>query len=117
MINQIEERNEKRHTLHVCIDYNNKKSFDFLMNNEKIDCNIKNGNGDTPLIHVCAVKSGKSGKSSFDIDVTYFIEKLVNGGADVNVKDLNGKTAWDIAIERERGDSVKLLIENCAGRC
>lgn len=60
--------------------------------------NFGNFAGETPL-HVAAVRSG-----------TEFIRVLLDGGADKSIMTLDGKTAYDCAVEYDRPEEITRLL-------
>lgn len=59
--------------------------------------NQKDANGETPLFY--AVRANNSGNCQF----------LINEGADVNIENNEGKTAYDIAVELEYEECIEIL--------
>jgi ankyrin repeat protein len=64
--------------------------------------NLKDSDGHTALIH--AAHSPIS-----DSDLAQFVSLLVSAGADLNAKDRKQKTASDIAQDRGRAETARLL--------
>lgn len=84
--------------LHGAACYNRVENVRFLIEHGPRNyVNKQNGFGWTAL-HVAAM----GGRDRFKV-----AKALIELGADVNIKDKEGKTAWDMA-----GDKVKKLIEN-----
>ena len=80
-----------------------RKRFDTLLETNKIDCNqIDISDGRTPLIDAVIVGN------------LYFCKKLIEIGADINVKDNGGMTALKRAELENQNDIAKLLMENGA---
>jgi ankyrin repeat protein len=69
------------------------------------EVNCPNKNGSTPLLEA----AGYSDEGNSDI-----VQLLLDHGADVQVRDRDGKTASDVALELERHDIVRLLSQHAA---
>ena len=80
--------------------YGNKLLLEYLLQEKKFDVNYKNDLGMTPLM----------GSVSLEQDINKrTIQILLNNGADKNLKDNNGKTAYDYAIENGNEEFAELL--------
>ena len=84
----------------LCIKRNNLEILELFINN--VDINIKNSEGDTPLLY--SVKN----------ENIEMIKLLLKNKADVEKYDKEFKNALFIAIEAEKIEIVKLLIKNHA---
>jgi len=65
----------------------------------KADPNVRNGQGDTPLI--CATKYA-GGKAAT-------VQLLVEAGSDLGVRDNSGKTALDYAKTKDQQEAIAIL--------
>lgn len=68
--------------------------------------NDKNSSGETPLIYACLQTYFRSLRQ---IEIRFEIIKLlIECGADVNMKNITGKTAFHIILQSSREDKVKI---------
>lgn len=75
----------------------------YLLNHKKIDINIQSYRGYTMLISTI---ESKVNQPETKLKMTKW---LIEHGADVNIKDNNGKTAYDYAVDRGDEDLIVLL--------
>lgn len=77
--------------LHKACESDSLLVIQYLINDRRFDINAVNADGDTPLI--CFLRFASSRK----LDTLQF---LLQSGADTNIKNNEGKTAYDYAAER-----------------
>lgn len=75
----------------------------YLLNHKKIDINIQSYRGYTMLISTI---ESKVNQPETKLKMTKW---LIEHGADVNIKDNNGKTAYDYAVDRGDENLIVLL--------
>lgn len=86
------------HSASECLDteyldrlyHNENRGMDYLLN-------TKDANGETPIFY--AVRRNNSGNCEF----------LINEGADINIKNNEGKTVYDVAVELGYEECIKIL--------
>jgi ankyrin repeat protein len=98
-INELKDKN-KLYPIHYSIIFNNQKILELLINKGS-DINLKDGNGNTPLMTAIKQKNYKIAK--------FLIEK-----SQININSLNslGETALHIACNYELENIVELIIQN-----
>lgn len=74
---------------------------EWLMEERNIDVNERGYEGMTPLMLVARISPDESVQTS--------VEWLLDHGADISIKDDNGKTAYDYAMEKGRTEIAELL--------
>lgn len=100
-LSSLESRSNIRDIFLKAISSNNKYIFDILLKN-KIDVNMRDPLGRTPLHHAVFYR---------DIDTT---THLLEHGADPNIQDHDGKTPLHLAIRWGSLERVKLMLEHGA---
>lgn len=92
----------ERSILHILAERVDVEYLDKIYNNEKRPMNdllnALDANGETPLFY--AVREGKIDNCAF----------LIEEGADINIKNNAGKTAYDIAIELESDENLEEIL-------
>ena len=96
-INALDE-NLSRTVLHLAIEQNNFSVVAMLVKDERINLNIKDSDGDTPL--TLSVKKANLSMTNL----------LIDRGADPNIQDANGNTPISISIIKGLADIAQSLI-------
>lgn len=91
------EDSEKRNALSLASMGDNTLIARYVINERKLDINKQDSYGQTPLVLACEYNS------------TETAQLLIKSGADKNIKDSSGKTAYDYALENGNKDIVELL--------
>jgi len=96
---ELKDKN-KVYPIHYSIIYNNKKILEFLIE-KGCDINLKDGNGNTPLMTAIKLKN-------------YKISKLLIENSKININSLNllGESALHFACNYELENIVELLLMN-----
>jgi ankyrin repeat protein len=98
-IAELKDKN-KNYPIHYAIMYNNKNIIELLLTKD-ININIKDGNGNTPLM--ISIKTKNS------IIINYLLSN-----ENININSINniGETALHIACNNEKENIVELLLKN-----
>lgn len=83
--------------MHYTVHCNSKLISENLINNYQLSIDKINENGQTPLM---------MGAKNNAMDT---VKLLLEHGADKSIKDNNGKTAYDLAVENGNMDIAELL--------
>ena len=93
--------------LFVAAINNEVDAFEWLLtisqSNKKIDINLQNSKGNSIVAELCR-KGGKE----------FFVRKLIEAGADLNLKNNDGLTAIMVAVQEDRPELIKLLVDGGA---
>lgn len=93
----IDDRDNKKNTpLHDAVVDPSFPVTELIQYGAKV--NVRNRSGQTPLFSTLATEE--------------IIQKLINAGAEIDIKDKDGKTAFSLAAEKQIYERCKVLIEN-----
>jgi ankyrin repeat protein len=88
--------------LFLAIEYGRDDLVKMILDSKKIDVNVRNHRGDTPLIQACYLEN------------LACIQHIVNAGADVSLKNAEGKTPQDILeITKHRSVNEQKDLMSC----
>eukprot|EP01156_Anaeramoeba_ignava_P006628 Anaeramoba_ignava/a349132_43.p1 GENE.a349132_43~~a349132_43.p1 ORF type:complete len:1353 (-),score=467.92 a349132_43:73-4131(-) len=91
--NANSQNKEGQTILHLAVNEGNQEVFDFLVNNKRIGLDVRDSKGMTAFLQAIELGNLK------------FVEKLVEKGADINIKNNAGLSALHIAFHTQYKDS------------